>query len=225
MPPERRSGTDRRSNLDRRAAPATTDHAAIRRISEELLPALMARLTASSLGELEVRQGGWRVRLRKPVQGAVEEARAAERTSQRPAVGATAGVAGPGAARRAAAEGDGAHAPLRAVGPGPAGAPPRPAEARRAVATSPAVGFFAPDEATGVGTSIHAGDTLGHVEVLGVRQAVVAPVDGVVGRYLVEAGQAVEYGQELIRIELAAPAGSGVAPAGSGAAPAGSGAG
>ncbi|OGN88381.1 MAG: hypothetical protein A2X23_05285 [Chloroflexi bacterium GWC2_73_18] len=200
MPPERRSGTDRRSSLDRRAAPATTDHAAIRRISEELLPALMARLTASSLGELEVRQGGWRVRLRKPVQEAVEEARAAERTSQRPAVG-----------------GDGAHAPLRAVGPGPAGAPPRPAEARRAVATSPAVGFFAPDEATGVGTPIRAGDTLGHVEVLGVRQEVVAPVDGVVGRYLVEAGQAVEYGQELIRIELAAPAGSGVAPAASGA--------
>src|SRR6266542_514663 len=42
------------------------DHAAIRRLADELLPALMARLEDSPLGELEVSQDGWRVRLRKP---------------------------------------------------------------------------------------------------------------------------------------------------------------
>jgi len=42
--------------------------------------------------------------------------------------------------------------------------------------------------------------------MLGVPQDLVSPVDGVVGETLVEAGTAVEYGQELIRIELAAPA-------------------
>ena len=40
------------------------------------------------------------------------------------------------------------------------------------------------------------------MDVLGVREDVVAPVDGVVGLSLTEAGEAVEYGQELIRIEL-----------------------
>ncbi len=39
--------------------------------------------------------------------------------------------------------------------------------------------------------------------MLGVRQEVVAPADGVVGRYLAEAGEAVEYGQELVRLEAA----------------------
>ena len=46
--------------------------------------------------------------------------------------------------------------------------------------------------------------------MLGVAQEVVAPVDGVVGASLVESGDAVEYGQELIVIELAmAPAADG----------------
>jgi pyruvate/2-oxoglutarate dehydrogenase complex dihydrolipoamide acyltransferase (E2) component len=39
--------------------------------------------------------------------------------------------------------------------------------------------------------------------MLGVPQDVVAPVDGIVGASLVEPGEAVEYGQELIVIELA----------------------
>jgi pyruvate/2-oxoglutarate dehydrogenase complex dihydrolipoamide acyltransferase (E2) component len=43
--------------------------------------------------------------------------------------------------------------------------------------------------------------------MLGVAQEVVAPADGIVGASLVEPGQAVEYGQELIVIELAARAG------------------
>jgi pyruvate/2-oxoglutarate dehydrogenase complex dihydrolipoamide acyltransferase (E2) component len=47
--------------------------------------------------------------------------------------------------------------------------------------------------------------------MLGVAQDVVAPVDGLIGASLAEAGQAVEYGQELVVIELAGEAG----PAGS----------
>jgi biotin carboxyl carrier protein len=53
---------------------------------------------------------------------------------------------------------------------------------------------------------VRAGDVLGHVDVLGVPQDIQAPADGIVGSTLVEAGMAVEYGQELIRLELTSPA-------------------
>jgi biotin carboxyl carrier protein len=39
-----------------------------------------------------------------------------------------------------------------------------------------------------------------------VPQDILAPVDGIVGATLVESGMAVEYGQDLIRIELTTPA-------------------
>jgi biotin carboxyl carrier protein len=42
--------------------------------------------------------------------------------------------------------------------------------------------------------------------MLGVPQEVVAPVDGVVGASLVEPGDAVEFGQDLILIEFASAA-------------------
>jgi biotin carboxyl carrier protein len=42
--------------------------------------------------------------------------------------------------------------------------------------------------------------------MLGVPQDVVSPGEGIVGQSLVEAGDAVEYGQELIVIELMTPA-------------------
>jgi biotin carboxyl carrier protein len=42
---------------------------------------------------------------------------------------------------------------------------------------------------------------LGLIDVLGVTQPVVAPADGVIGRVLASAGEAVEYGQELVRID------------------------
>ena len=47
------------------------DHAAIDRLTADLLPALVAKLGATGLGELEVRGGPWRVRLRRPGDGAV----------------------------------------------------------------------------------------------------------------------------------------------------------
>jgi hypothetical protein len=50
-----------RSADDRRA-----DHEAIERLAAEVLPALVARLASSSLGEVEVREDAWRVRIRRP---------------------------------------------------------------------------------------------------------------------------------------------------------------
>ena len=44
--------------------------------------------------------------------------------------------------------------------------------------------------------------------MIGVPQDVVAPADGIVGASLVEPGQAVEYGQELVVIELAGEPGA-----------------
>jgi biotin carboxyl carrier protein len=94
-------------------------------------------------------------------------------------------------------------APTTAAGP----AVPRPAEEaadrHRAVATSPAVGVFQPRPEAKAGTRVRSGDRLGAVDMLGIPQEVVAPADGIVGASLVEAGQTVEYGQELVIIELA----------------------
>ena len=55
------------------------------------------------------------------------------------------------------------------------------------------------------GTRVRAGDRLGDVDMLGVRQEVSSPVDGILGATLVEPGDAVEYGQDLVRIELVSP--------------------
>ncbi|HYL40035.1 MAG TPA: biotin/lipoyl-containing protein, partial [Candidatus Binatus sp.] len=88
---------------------------------------------------------------------------------------------------------------------------PRPAhedESRR-VATSPAVGVFRPGPRAAVGSRVRAGDPLGHVDVLGVPEEVPAPADGMVTELLVEGGTAVEYGQELVLVALAAPAEAG----------------
>jgi biotin carboxyl carrier protein len=89
---------------------------------------------------------------------------------------------------------------------GSAGGAADGADPTRTVATSPAVGIFQPGTRAASGTKVRAGDSLGTVNVIGVPQDVLAPADGIVGSTLVESGTAVEYGQELIRIELAAPA-------------------
>ncbi len=188
---------------ERTAAERSADHAAIGRLTDELLPALIAKLGATGLGELEVREGAWRVRLRRPADGSApvtsRERRPGER--ERPARAAAATVAG-----------------LTPVGPGRDGRDGRdgaaPREGRdgrdtavrddgRIVATSPAVGLFQPRAEARAGTKVRAGDRLGSVDMLGVPQEVVAPVDGVVGASLVEPGDAVEFGQELILIEFA----------------------
>ena len=65
------------------------------------------------------------------------------------------------------------------------------------------MGIFQPLSEARAGTKVRAGDRLGSVDMLGILQEVVAPSDGVVGATLVETGDAVEYGQDLILIEFA----------------------
>lgn len=183
------------------------DHAGIARLTEELLPALIAKLGTTHLGELEVREGEWHVRLRRPFGTAPGEGR---RVTDKPSRsqpgheghghgraapegtrGSKAGAGGSAASRSAPTNGTGARADL---------------ERSRTIATSPAVGIFQPGTRAVSGTRVRAGDSLGAVNVLGVPQDVLAPADGIVGATLVEEGTAVEYGQELIRIELAVSA-------------------
>jgi len=200
------------------------DHAGIARLADELLPALIAKLGTTQLGELEVREGDWHVRLRRPYGVAPGEGR---RVTDKPSR-TQPGHEGHGHGR-AAVEG---HRPGRSsggsssgAGGGPLGGGPNgssngtgnPArggsgdglgsgDKSRSVATSPAVGIFNPGPRAASGTRVRAGDSLGAVDVLGVPQEIQAPADGIVGSTLVEAGMAVEYGQELIVIELAARA-------------------
>jgi biotin carboxyl carrier protein len=79
---------------------------------------------------------------------------------------------------------------------------PDPGPPIRAVATSPAVGFYRPRPAMAAGARVRAGDPLGAIDVLGVPQELVSPADGIVGASLVEPGDPVEYGQEVVEIEL-----------------------
>jgi len=175
------------------------DHEAIARLADDLLPALIAKLAASGLGEIEVREGGWKARLRMPT------------TAQEP--------------RKAASQPAESHATLgHAPGRVTASAHARPDERHpvpaseasdelgRIVAKSPAVGIYQPRRDLAVGMRVRSGDRVGAVNVLGVNQDVVSPVDGIIGSSLAEAGEAVEYGQELVRIEL--PESSAGAPAG-----------
>ncbi len=75
-------------------------------------------------------------------------------------------------------------------------------EPGRIVAISPAVGIYHPRRDLAVGMRVQIGRSHRCVDVLGVNQDVVSPVDGIIGSSLAEAGEAVEYGQELVRIEL-----------------------
>jgi biotin carboxyl carrier protein len=218
--PQRDRSTSERSEAARRA-----DHAAIAKLTDDLLPALVAKLGSTNLGELEVREGGWQVRLRRPFgvgpgegrratdrpsrsqpghEGhghgrAAPEHRGARGTSGSSSSGSPTGTtAGTGAASASASSNGTGHAGSGAAGDRP--------DRRRTVATSPAVGIFQPGPRAASGTKVRAGDSLGTVNVIGVPQDVLSPADGIVGSTLVEGGTAVEYGQELIRIELSSPA-------------------
>jgi biotin carboxyl carrier protein len=199
---------------ERSAAERSADHAAIDRLAGELLPALIAKLGATALGELEVREGAWRVRLRRSGDGVSGGAPRERRPGDRER-----------AARSAPAGGGTGHAQagLTPVGPGRDGRdgldglPEREGrdgagrdgtgrDGGRTVASSPAVGIFKPRPEARAGTKVRAGDRLGSVDMLGIPQEVVAPADGVVGASLVETGDAVEYGQDLILIEFASAA-------------------
>ena len=173
---------------DRSTEERAADHAAIDRLADDVLPALIAKLGATGLGELEVREGGWRVRLRRPAGGTgpTRSGRSAERgAGERSEKGADR------SAERASRT---IHRPLEAK---------TARTESRAVATSPAVGIYRPRADLSVGARVRAGDRLGAVDLLGVAQEVVAPVDGILGSSLVESGDAVEYGQEILVIEFA----------------------
>jgi biotin carboxyl carrier protein len=185
------------------------DHAGIARLADELLPALIAKLGTTQLGELEVREGEWQVRLRRPFGTAPGEGRRAGDKPSRSQPGHEGhghGRAAPEGHRASKAGAGGAGGAASGGGSTNGTGAREDAERSRTIATSPAVGIFQPGSRAASGPRVRAGDSLGSVDVLGVPQDVLAPVDGVVGSTLVEAGTAVEYGQDLIRIELAGTA-------------------
>jgi acetyl-CoA carboxylase biotin carboxyl carrier protein len=173
---------------DRSPAQREADHASLSRLSETLVPALVPKLNACGLGELEVREGDWRVRLRRP---STATAAPAARRPERPRLAAHP----PEREARSGREGP-------ATGPVP-GDPPRsgPAEPddRRRLATSPAVGVFRPGSA--IGTRVRVGDRIGIVDLLGIPQDVLAPIDGTLVDVFIQAGEAVEYGEDIAAVE------------------------
>jgi biotin carboxyl carrier protein len=217
--PDRRADKD--TGGERSTEQRQLDHGAIERLATDLLPALVAKLADTELGEIEVREGSWRVRVRRPAgDGPSHARRASDRASR-----AQPGHAGHGhqpagfeghrsskeprdtrESRPSAANPTNGSTPagMVPVGPGAERADPTPADDtpdRRVMATSPAVGVYQPRSDVRPGSRVRAGDRVGAVDMLGVPQEVVAPIDGVVGSSLVEPGQAVEYGQELVVIE------------------------
>jgi acetyl-CoA carboxylase biotin carboxyl carrier protein len=155
--------------------------AGIELAARDLIPDLRERLERHGLGEIEVRRGGLRLRL----------ARGSEATTRTPSSTA--------AAVEAASPAGGTTQDRAASASQPA-TPASPTQAVRA----PAVGYFIYGDGLGPGIPVQKGDSLGHVDVLGVRHDVRAPRSGVVRNLVTETGEAVEYGQVLI--ELGAPA-------------------
>ncbi|HSH21696.1 MAG TPA: biotin/lipoyl-containing protein [Candidatus Caenarcaniphilales bacterium] len=162
--------------------------AAIARLANDLLPTLITRVGTSTLGELEVRQDGWRIRLRRrPLNGAelgaaVRRSRPGERRPERRAEASVGAFEDGGSV---------SHGEVRHRGNEP----------EPGVVSAPGVGYYLPREEVSIGTSVRSGDLLGHVDVLGVLVDVVVPNDGRVTRLLAEPGEAVEFGQPLARLE------------------------
>lgn len=148
------------------------ERATIARLTDEVVPTLIERLTKSHLGEIEVRQDGWRVRLRRAAGDMAGAAHAAVQVQpHKPAAVAHAADTQP---RR---------------------------EPVRGQVSSPAVGYFTPRDGIAVGGKLRKGDLIGVVDMLGVRQEVVSPIDGLLAGLEVESGQAVEFGQPIGRVE------------------------
>jgi biotin carboxyl carrier protein len=224
-PPSRGADARARTVHDPRTAKErAADHAAIDRLADELLPALVAKLSATGLGEIEVGEGSWTVRVRRPADASVGHTRRATDRPSRSQPGHAGHGHAPGGFEGHRSARDAKPAPAHSTNGSTPGAADTPAPATtiaptttasagrqpddggdryRAVATSPAVGVFQPRPEAKAGTRVRSGDRLGAVDMLGVPQEVVAPADGIVGASLVEAGQTVEYGQELVIIELA----------------------
>jgi acetyl-CoA carboxylase biotin carboxyl carrier protein len=200
------------------------DLAGIDALIDRLVPALTAKLSGTHLGELEVRDGDWRIRLRRPAgaggwNGELRRSsdragrgqpgheghphgRAAVEAHRLPTLGGSNGTGAASGTSQAIPPG---HAgPGASAGPGGHAGPVDRDDETRRVATSPAVGVFRPGPRAAVGTRVREGDVLGHVDVLGVAEELLSPAAGIVGEMLVEAGTAVEYGQPLLVVALAA---------------------
>ena len=106
--------------------------AAIARVADHVLPALIARLTQSDLGELEVAQHGWRVRLRRDLGQAAPAAAPVSRTGRSGAAISSSSAANTGTSGSAQPSAAGGQVSNTAN---------RSSVVRRA-ATSPAVGYF-----------------------------------------------------------------------------------
>jgi len=220
-------GPEPRRTADERLA----DHDRIARLAEELLPELASRLAAGNLGEIEIREDGWRLRVRRPAGVAASSTRrSGERTRAGAGHAAQSGHGASAAASPSGGHGTGAgirgggttdgSASLNGSGPGPAagsggapsGAPSAhasdsaagstPRDQHRIVATSPAVGIFHARPELRAGSRVRSGERIAMVDLLGVPQDVVSPEDGVVVETLADNGDGVEYGQELVIIEL-----------------------
>lgn len=217
MPDDHQPPASERSVTEPRTFEARiADHATIDRLAEDLVPALIAKLSATGLGEIEIGEDGWTVRVRRPADGAADHGRRGTDRASRSQPGHAGHGHAPGSfeGHRTARDGKtapAAHASSNGASPASSlestsGASHRPTDthdAHRVVATSPAVGVFQPRTDVKPGARVRNGDRLGAVDMLGIPQEVLAPADGILGASLVEAGQAVEYGQELIVIELA----------------------
>ena len=152
------------------------DRETIARLADEVVPALIERLMSSNLGELEVRENGWHVRVRRPLENGAAAALAAQPAQRQP------------------------HPVMAGATPGHGS----PRDAQRGLVSSPAVGYFATRSGVEVGARLRSGDLLGYIDVLGVRQEVVSPIDGALRAFEVESGQAVEFGQPIARVEAEA---------------------
>jgi acetyl-CoA carboxylase biotin carboxyl carrier protein len=176
-------------DAERDQMPVDTDaRRTIARLTLETLPRLIDRLMRSELAELEVREGGWRIRLRRAngVNGSSDSQASEPRERGRHPAGSI-----------STGQQD------RAVGHGRI--PARRSESDKGLVTSPAVGYFVARAGVVVGSRVRQGDVIGQVDVLGVAQEVVANLEGTIGAFEVEPGQAIEFGQPLARVE---PAGS-----------------
>jgi biotin carboxyl carrier protein len=185
--PDRKRPAERPAG-GRTPAQREADHASLARLSETLLPALVEKLASSGLGELEVQEGSWRVRLRRPPSSMPAPGRRGDRSRS-----ISHGERDGRSARDGATEaGDGPALEARRDDPFDLGDPPR------SVATSPTVGLFRPSVA--VGTWVQAGDRVGVVDMLGIPQDVPSPIDGTLVEVFPSSGEAVEFGEAIAAV-------------------------
>ena len=157
------------------------------RVADELLPPLVARLGVSDLGEIEVRQGTWRVRIRRAASACRMPSRSRPpgrdqpvRSSRQPR--GAAGRGGP----RGPALGDPPTTRWRTLDRG---------RLFRAQVGPRGRSPGGPRRCPGLG------------RCPGCRaQEIVSPADGVIGRFVTEPGDPVEYGQELVALIAASGA-------------------